>query len=57
MDRVGIDSKVHVVYLVGGLLNLLRIERSTDTKSDTGAEEDVVGESGDTTVVDFALLF
>lgn len=41
---------------MGGLLQLLGIERSTDAKGDAGAEEDVVGDSGDTTVVDLALF-
>lgn len=41
---------------MGGLLQLLGIERGTDAKGDAGAEEDVVGDSGDTTVVDLALF-
>lgn len=44
------------MYLVGGLLQLLGIERGTDAKGDAGTEEDVVGDSGDTTVVDLALF-
>lgn len=42
-------------HLVGGLVKLLGIERGTDAESDTRAEEDVVGDGGDTTVVDLAL--
>lgn len=42
-------------HLVGGLVQLLGIERGTDAKGDTGAEEDVVGNGGDTAVVDLAL--
>lgn len=42
--------------LVGGLVNLLGVERATETQGDTGAEEDVVGDSGNTTVVDLGLF-
>lgn len=42
---------------MGGLLQLLGIERGTDAKGDARAEEDVVGDSGDTTVVNLALFF
>lgn len=41
---------------MGGLLQLLGIERGTDAKGDARAEEDVVGDGGNTTVVDLALL-
>ncbi len=41
--------------LVGSLINLLGVERGTNTASDTGAEEDVVGDGGNTTVVDLGL--
>lgn len=40
---------------MGGLVKLLGIERGTNAESDTGAEQDVVGDSGDTAVVDLAL--
>lgn len=43
-------------YLVGGLLQLLGIERGTDAEGDARAEEDVVGDSSDTTVIDLALF-
>lgn len=42
-------------YLVGGLVKLLGIERGTNAEGDTRAEQDVVGDSGDTAVVDLAL--
>jgi len=42
-------------HLVGGLVKLLGIERGTNAESDTRAEQDVVGDSGDTAVVDLAL--
>lgn len=41
--------------LVGGLVQVLGIEGSTQAESDTGAEENVVGQSGNTTVVDLGL--
>lgn len=41
---------------MGGLVELLGIEGSTDAKGDTGAEEGGVGNGGNTTVVDLALL-
>jgi hypothetical protein len=41
---------------VGGLVQVLGIERGTQAESDTGAEENVVSQSGDTTVVDLGLL-
>lgn len=41
--------------LVGGLVQVLGIEGGTEAESDTGAEQDVVGQSGDTTVVDLGL--
>lgn len=43
-------------YLVGGLVQFLGIERGTNAEGDTSAEENVVGDSGDTTVVDLALF-
>lgn len=42
-------------HLVGGLVKLLGIERGTNAESDTRAEEHVVGDGGDTAVVDLAL--
>lgn len=42
-------------HLVGGLVKLLGIERGTNAESNTRAEEDVVGDGGDTAVVDLAL--
>lgn len=42
--------------LVGSLVELLGIERATKTQGDTLTEEDVVGKSGNTTVVDLDLL-
>jgi hypothetical protein len=42
--------------LVGSLVKLLGIERATDTESNTGAEEDVVRDCSDTTVVDLGLV-
>lgn len=41
---------------MGGLVKLLGVERTTEAESDTGAEKDVVGNSGDTTVVDLGLF-
>lgn len=41
---------------MGGLVQVLGIERGTQAESDTGAEENVVSQSGDTTVVDLGLL-
>jgi hypothetical protein len=41
--------------LVGGLVELLGIEGGTETEGDTRAEENVVGNSSDTTVVDLDL--
>lgn len=41
--------------LVGSLVELLGIERATKTQGDTLTEEDVVGKSGNTTVVDLDL--
>ena len=41
--------------LVGGLVQVLGIEGGTEAEGDTGAEQDVVGQSGDTTVVDLGL--
>jgi hypothetical protein len=43
--------------LVGSLVELLGIERATKTQGDALAEEDVVGKSGNTTVVDLDLYF
>jgi hypothetical protein len=40
---------------VGGLVKVLGIEGSTEAKGDTGTEENVVSQSGDTTVVDLDL--
>jgi hypothetical protein len=40
---------------VGSLVKLLGVERATEAKGNTLAEEDVVGESSDTTVVDLGL--
>lgn len=42
--------------LVGGLVQVLGIKRGTQAESNTGAEQDVVGQSGDTTVVDLGLF-
>jgi len=41
--------------LVGGLVEVLGIERGTETEGDTGTEQDVVGQSGNTAVVDLGL--
>lgn len=40
---------------MAGLVELLGIEGSTDAEEDTGAEADVVGNGGDTAVVDLGL--
>jgi hypothetical protein len=37
------------------LVKLLSIERCAETESDTGPEEDIVGNGGNTTVVDLDL--
>jgi hypothetical protein len=42
--------------LVGGLVQVLGIERGTQAEGDTRAEENVVSQSGDTTVVDLGLF-
>lgn len=42
--------------LVGSLVQVLGIKRGTQAKGDTGAEQDVVGQSGNTTVVDLGLF-
>lgn len=42
--------------LVGSLVELLGIERATETQGDALAEEDVVGKGGNTTVVDLDLF-
>lgn len=41
--------------LVGSLVQVLGIERGTETEGDTGTEQDVVSQSGNTTVVDLGL--
>lgn len=41
--------------LVGSLVQVLGIERGTEAEGDTGAEQDVVSQSGNTTVVDLGL--
>lgn len=41
---------------MSSLVDLLGIERSTETQGDSLAEENVVGKSGNTTVVDLDLL-
>lgn len=41
---------------MGGLVELLGVEGSTDTEGHTLAKEDVVGNGGDTAVVDLGLL-
>ena len=40
---------------MGGLIKLLGIERCAETEGDAGAEEDIVGDGCDTTVVDLDL--
>lgn len=56
------DAKGHLTLkgeagadLVGGLVQVLGIERGTETESDTRAEQNVVGERGNTAVVDLGL--
>jgi hypothetical protein len=41
--------------LVGSLVQVLGIEGSTEAEGDTRAEQDVVSQSGNTTVVDLSL--
>jgi hypothetical protein len=41
--------------LVGGLVELLGIKGGTETEGNTGAEEDVVCESSDTTIINLDL--
>jgi len=41
---------------VRSLVEVLGIERSTETNRDASSELDVVGKGGDTTVVDFGLI-
>lgn len=40
---------------MGGLVELLGVERATETQGDALAEEDVVGKGSNTTVVDLDL--
>lgn len=40
---------------MGGLIELLGVERRAETEGDTGAEEDVVSDGSNTTVVDLDL--
>ena len=42
---------------MGCLVELLGIERATETEGDTGAEENVVGNGSNTTVIDLNLDF
>lgn len=49
------EAIFHCTHLVGGLVQLLGIERGTDAEVDTGAEEDIVGDGSDTAVVDLGL--
>ena len=42
-------------YLVGSLVELLGVERTTEAEGDTLTEEDVVGEGSNTAVVDLGL--
>ena len=42
--------------LVGSLVQVLGIKGSTEAEGDTRAEKDVVGQSGNTTVVDLGLF-
>lgn len=42
--------------LVGSLVQVLGIKGSTEAKGDTRAEQDVVSQSGNTTVVDLGLF-
>ena len=42
---------------MGSLVNLLGIERTSETESDALTEENVVGESSNTAVVDLDLFF
>lgn len=46
---------MQIAYLVWGRVELLGVEGGTEAKGNTLAEEDVVGESGNTTVVDLGL--
>jgi len=41
--------------LLGGLVKLLGIERGSNAESYTGTEKDVVGDGGNTTVIDLSL--
>ena len=40
---------------MGSLVQVLGIERGAETKGDTGAEQNIVGKSSNTTVVDLDL--
>ena len=42
---------------MGGLVELLCVERGTEAESDTRAEEDIVGDGSNTTVVDLGLFW
>lgn len=41
---------------MSGLLEVLGVERCTETKSNTSAQLDVVSESGNTLIVDLGLV-
>ena len=41
---------------MGGLVQVLGIKGSTEAKGDTRAQEDVVGQGGNTTVIDLGLF-
>ena len=43
-------------HLVGGLIQLLGIERGANSEGDAGAEKDVVRDSGDAAIVDLGLF-
>ena len=42
-------------YLVRSLIQVLGVKRTSETKRHTRTKQDVVGESGNTTVVDLGL--
>jgi hypothetical protein len=49
------ESYKGTTNLVSGLVQLLGVDRSAETESNAIAEEDVVREGNDTTVVDLGL--
>jgi len=48
--------ELDLTHLVSSLVDLLGIERGANADGDTGAEEDVVSDGSNATIVDFGLV-